>query len=309
MHVGIHVPQLGRLADPAAIREAAVAAEVAGYRSLWVLDRLLAPVEARTPYPARAGGVLPDEQRTVLDPIGVLTLAASVTTRIRVGTSVLVAPWYSPPVLARSLTTLDHISGGRLDVGLGVGWSLDEHQAAGVPQRHLGARLDETLDVLEAVWGPDPVRHTGARVHIAASCMGPKPVQVGGPPVLLAAFTPTGLDRVARRAAGWNPSGLPVAAIGPMWRAVRDLAAGHGRDPDRLRLVVRANIDLSEQPAGPDRLSFAGSLDQVASDLVATAEAGADEVILGCFGDPHDVDTMLGSYAALVAAADLTLEA
>jgi probable F420-dependent oxidoreductase len=245
----------------------------------------------------------------VLDPIGVLTLAASVTTRIRVGTSVLVAPWYPPVLLARSLTTLDHISGGRLDVGLGVGWSKDEYEAAGVTQRHVGARLDETLDVLEAAWGPDPVHHTGAHIRIAPSHIGPKPVQSGGPPVLLAAFTPAGLDRVARRADGWNPSGLPVAAIGPMWRAVLDLSAGHGRDPDRMRLVVRANIDLTERPAGPDRSSYVGTIDQVAADLQATAAAGADEVILGCFGDPGDVNAMLDTYAALVAAAGLTLGA
>ncbi len=93
MRYGLGIPQIGQLADPLAIRTVAVAAEEAGYSSLWALDRVLAPVEPRTPYPAAPDGVLPSEQSTVLDPIGVLTLVASVTEHIRIGTNVLVAPW------------------------------------------------------------------------------------------------------------------------------------------------------------------------------------------------------------------------
>src|SRR5690348_5693220 len=122
MRYGIGLPQVGHLADPDAVRAVAIAAEAAGLSSLWAMDRLLAPLDPRTPYPATPDGVLPIEQHTVLDPLGLLTLAASVTTRVRLGTSVLVAPWYAPALLARSLTTLDLISRGRLTVGLGLGW-------------------------------------------------------------------------------------------------------------------------------------------------------------------------------------------
>src|SRR4051794_1806376 len=104
---GFALPQVGRVAGPAAVIEVAKAAESRGYSSVWAMDRLLAPVAPRTPYPASPDGELPEEQRTVLDPLGVLTLAATVTERVRLGTGVLVAPWYAPPVLARSLTTLD----------------------------------------------------------------------------------------------------------------------------------------------------------------------------------------------------------
>jgi probable F420-dependent oxidoreductase len=305
MRIGVSLPQIGRLADPPAVRQVAAAAEAAGYSSLWVLDRLLAPYEPRSPYPGTADGVMPDAMRAALDPLAVLGLAAGVTGRVRLGTSVLVAPWYPPMLLARSLTTLERVSGGRLTVGLGQGWSVDEYEAAGVPRRHLGARLEELLDVLEAAWGPDPVAHTGARIRVAPARVNPKPLQRPGPPILLAAFTPAGLDRVARRADGWNPAGLPLAAVGSMWRAVRDLAAGHGRDPDALELVVRANVSLSGRPRDGDRPAYHGSVEQVGEDLAATRAAGAHEVILGVYDDVASADELLEVYGALVRAADL----
>jgi probable F420-dependent oxidoreductase len=280
MEHGLALPQVGALADAAAARAVAMAADAAGWSSLWVLDRLLAPLAPRVPYPASPDGVLPPEQHVSLDPLGVLTLAAAVTERIRVGTSVLVAPWYPPVLLARSLTTLDHISGGRLDVGLGLGWSSDEYDAVGVSQRGLAGHAEEVLDVLDAVWTQPVVEHDGPRFRIAPSTIEPKPIQRPRPPVLLAAYTPAGLERVARRADGWMPAGLPVAAIAPMWATVRDLAAGHGRDPDQLRLVARANAKVTDRPLGDDRPSYWGTLEQITEDVAATAAAGAHEVIL-----------------------------
>jgi probable F420-dependent oxidoreductase len=280
MRYGLSIPQIGRLADPQAIRTVAVAADEAGYSSLWALDRVLAPVEPRTPYPATPDGVLPPEQTTVLDPIGVLTLAASVTERIRVGTNVLVAPWYPAVLLARSLTILDHLSAGRLTVGLGLGWSVDEYEAVGVAQEGLGAKAEELLDVLDAVWTTDIVKHRGERYHIAPSTILPKPKQDPRPPLLLAAYTPAGLDRIARRADGWTPAGLPVAAVGPMWSSIRERAEQYGRQADALQLVVRANIKLSDTPLSDDRPSYWGSLAQIQGDLGRTWDAGADEIIL-----------------------------
>jgi Luciferase-like monooxygenase len=124
--------------------------------------------------------------------------------------------------------------------------------------------------------------------------------------VLLAAYTPTGLERVARRADGWITTRLPIAALSPMFRAVRDLAAGHGRDPDELQLVVRASISLADQPICCDRPSYAGNLDQVAADLDATRAAGAHEVILSPSGDWASVDELIGVCTQLVRLAELS---
>jgi probable F420-dependent oxidoreductase len=329
VRVGISCPQTGDLADPHAVREVALDAERSGYSSLWVHDRLLGPVAPRTPDRGARDGSPPDDRGTTLDPIGVLTLVAAVTERVRVGTSVLVAPWYPPVLLARSLATLDHVSAGRLTIGFGLGWSIDEYEAAGVPRTHLAARLEESLDVLDAVWDDDPVSFVGARLRVVPSYVRPKPVQRPRPPLLLAAYTPKGLARVARRADGGNPAGLPVDALRPMWNAVRDLAAGYDRDPDALELVVRANMVVTERPVGAERPSYCGTIDQIAEDLDATRETGADEVILGFSGGARNsvrtkpgpsrtagrarregaigVDELMGMYDAVVTATGLPM--
>jgi probable F420-dependent oxidoreductase len=273
------------------------------------MDRVLAPVSPQTPYPGTPDGSLPAEQATCTDPIGVLGLAAAVTDRIRIGTSVLVGPFYPPVLLARALATLDQISAGRLTVGLGLGWSRDEYEAVGVPQCDLGDRADELLDVLDAAWTTDVVRYDGPRVRIAPSVIGLKPHQRPRPPIVLAAYTPAGLDRVARRADGWTPAGMPTSAVAPMWAAIRDLAAGHGRDPDELALIARANVVLSDAPAGDDRPSYCGSIEQVAEDLDATRAAGAHELILDLHPDATNADELLELADVLLTAASLTVAA
>ncbi len=167
MRIGLAIPQVGSLADADTVRTVASAAEQAGYSSLWAMDRILAPLDPRTPYPATPDGVLPSEQATCLDPIGVLTLAAAVTDEIRIGTSVLVGPFYPPVLLARSLATLDQISGGRLTAGLGLGWSRDEYDAVGVPQRDLGsgARSSSTCSTPH---GPQTSSPTAANVYASS---------------------------------------------------------------------------------------------------------------------------------------------
>ena len=121
--------------------------------------------------------------------------------------------------------------------------------------------------MFDAVWGDDPVSHKGAASHIVASSVQPKPVQRPRPRTLLAAYTPAGLDRVARRAEGWNPAGVDVTQLAPMWQVVCERAVDYGRDPAALSLVVRANIVLHPEPLGDGRPSYWGSLEQVAEDL------------------------------------------
>jgi alkanesulfonate monooxygenase SsuD/methylene tetrahydromethanopterin reductase-like flavin-dependent oxidoreductase (luciferase family) len=292
MRLGVSIAQSGRLADPAAIRSAATGAEQVGYSSVWVVDRL--------------GGARPDLS-TMLDPLTVLTYAAACTTRVRLGTSVLVAPWYRPALLARSLTSLDVLSDGRLTVGLGLGATLDEFAAVGVPQRELGRRLDDALDVLEATWGAARAGGIAPTLEPAGdptvTALAPR-----RPPILLAASTREGLDRVARRADGWNPSGLPSDMLAPMWATVRDLAAGHGRDPDALQLVVRATLDVRDRPVDGDRAPYSGTIEQVAADLADTRRAGAHEVILGVECG-NCLDEALDLYARVAEACDVTTAA
>jgi probable F420-dependent oxidoreductase len=309
MRIGIHTAQVGRLASAAAVRAAAQAAETIGYSSLWVVDRL--PIAAASGKGAPPPGALVEPGRPpagaprgALDPVVTLAVAAGATTRVRLGTSVLVAPWYPPVLLARSLTSLDVVSDGRLTVGLGLGSSDHELEAVGVDRRGRGRRLEEALDVLDALWDDGPVDVGGPSTPFAPAADQLRPVQQPRPPVLLSASTPAGLDRVARRADGWNPVGIAPAAIAPAWQGILRAADGYGRDPATLQLVVRADIDLTDRPVDGERGTYHGSVDQVADDLDATAEVGAHEVILVVRGD-RSLDELLDAYARLAEAADL----
>jgi alkanesulfonate monooxygenase SsuD/methylene tetrahydromethanopterin reductase-like flavin-dependent oxidoreductase (luciferase family) len=118
--------------------------------------------------------------------------------------------YYNPVLLARRLSTLDVLSHGRLRVGLGLGWSKDEFDATGVSLRERGARADEFLAVLQAIWTSDLVEFQGQFYRIPRSIIPPKPVQKPYPPIYLAAFVPPALRRLAQGADGWNPAGIPI---------------------------------------------------------------------------------------------------
>src|ERR671919_59282 len=147
MRVGFALPQVGLVVGPEALLSVAKRAEDLGFDSLWVLDRLLWPINPREPY---AGGPLPVKYKSVLDPLETLTFAAAHTRRVALGTSVLNLPWYNPVLLARRLTTLDVLSAGRLRVGFGIGWSPDEYEAAGVAWEERGKRADELIQTTPA---------------------------------------------------------------------------------------------------------------------------------------------------------------
>src|SRR4029077_5688473 len=111
----------------------------------------------------------PPEFNAILDPFALLAVAATATERVQIGTNVLNAPWYPPVMLARSLTTIDQLSGGRLIPGFGAGWSPEEFQAVGIPVAERAARLDESLDALDALWTTDPAEYHGRYWHVPAT--------------------------------------------------------------------------------------------------------------------------------------------
>jgi probable F420-dependent oxidoreductase len=305
MELGLAFAQLGPFANPDSVQTMATEAELRGYSSLWVIDRLLDPVEPRTPYPATLDGSLPPEQKIALDPFVTLATAAAVTMTIRIGTNVIVVPWYRPVLLARSFASLDVLSRGRLDIGLGVGWSADEFAAVGVPQQRLAASQEQFLDVLEAVWAKDVVSYDDGDIRIAPAGIRPKPVQRPRPTLLLAAYTRAGLQRAGRRADGWTPSGLSLADTEAMWSVVTAAAADAGRDPSALSLVVRANIHHRDRPAGPGRPAYHGSVEQIAEDVRAAFALGARQVILDLQGTTDDVTAYLALADAIAAAGEL----
>ena len=249
MQIGFSLPQFGSHAHhPEGVAMFARQAEEMGADSLWVGDRLLAPLEPEIDYPGTT--VFPKEFRAALDPFATLTVAAVVTTRPLLGSSVLITPWYAPSLLARSLATIDQFSGGRLIAGLGAGWAPEEFRAVGIPIAERGPRLDECLDALAAFWSTNPVEHKGSFSTTAASYVDIKPVQRPGPPIYMPAFTSVGMNRVARRANGFLPAVTPgpfepTTITTPMAR-IQDAAARAGRNPGELDVILRVNTKAGD---------------------------------------------------------------
>jgi probable F420-dependent oxidoreductase len=250
---------------------------------LWVLDRLLYPVSPKTPYGASRDGSLPPAYQRSLDPLGTLAFAAACTSRIGLGTSVLNLPFYNPVLLGRQLTSIDVLSEGRLIVGLGMGWSKDEYEAAGSEWKSRGARASEALDVLQKMWTEETPEHHGTYYSLPKTILRLRPVQKPHPPIYLAAFTGATMKRVAERADGWNPAVLPIPKMKAMFDGIRAMAQAAGRDPARLKLVVRANLMVAEAPLGAARGPFVGSFEQICDDISATRDIGAHEL----FFDPQ----------------------
>ncbi len=278
MRFGLTLPSMGRLATPENLVRVAQRAEALEVDSLWVADRLLHPVKPRTPYPVTPDGSLPEYFKRCMDPVEALTFVAAHTQRIRLGTSVLNKPFYNPVVLARRLATLDVLSGGRLRVGLGQAWSADELEAVGASKGR-GARADEFIRVLKALWGEDPVEFHGTHFQVPRSIVGLKPVQKPHPPIYLAAYVPAALRRAAAQADGWLPSYLPPEALSQMLAALREFARQAGRDPQRLEVIYMGAPRMDAASRGAGRSFLVGTAGDVREDLLRLREAGVTEFI------------------------------
>jgi probable F420-dependent oxidoreductase len=251
------------------MRRTARRAEELGYASLWTFQRVLHPVDSE----------LDPSHRAVHDPVLPLAYVAGHTDRIRLGTATVCAPFTAPALLAKTLTSLDVLSGGRLTVGLGSGWLRQEYAAAGVPFERRGARMDEYLHCLEALWTQDPVEFAGEFYTVPRSHVGPPPVQRPHPPVLLGGAAVPALRRAGRLAQGWICSSRQdLTRIAACVETVRDGAREAGRDPDAVQILVRGLVDLTDDDPGGQRRPLQGTREQVLDDLAALHAQGVTEV-------------------------------
>ena len=220
-------------------------------------------------------------------------------------------PLHNPVMLARQLATLDVLSGGRLRVGLGQGWSVDEMEAAGGTPKGRAARADEFVEVLKTIWTTDPVEFSGQFFSLPRSILQPKPVQSPHPPIYMAAYVPSALERVGRTADGWMPSGVPLAATGPMMGQVREAARAAGRDPSALELVILAFPAILEQSPGEGRPDFVGTFEEVRRDVATARDLGATEIIFepGYASGDLQLDEYMGALEQLRTLVDMHQEA
>ena len=277
MLLGFAVPISGSWATPENCAHVARRAEALGYSSLWTFQRLLSPVQGDTDAP-----VLDPQYHSVHDPLMTLAYLAGQTTGPRLGVAVVNMPYYTPVVLAKLLTSLDHVSGGRLDVGLGIGWLPQELEAVGVSPPRRGARADEYLSVLRAIWSQDVVEHEGAFYRVPRSRIDPKPLQSPHPPLLIGATAKPALRRAGRLADGWiSGSRADPTRIDEPIGIVRQAAKDAGRNPDELRFVCRGVVKV-----GAPRAPLAGSFAEIRADLDDLARKGVTETFVDLNFDP-----------------------
>jgi probable F420-dependent oxidoreductase len=275
MKLGFALPVSGPWATPDNVLTVARRAEQLGYSSLWSFQRLLAP----------KGAQLAPVYLSVLDPTVVLGYAAAVTERVELGIAIINAPYESPVLLAKQLATLDLLSRGRLLAGLGLGWLAEEFVASGMPFQRRGARVEEYIRCLTALWGPDPVAFDGEFYQVPDSSVQPKPVpraSAARPPILMGGDATAALQRVGRIGDGWiSSSRVPPTELGQRIDVVKAAAVAAGRDPEALRFVCRGVL-LDAERTRP----LTGSFEQIRADLPALAEQGVTDLFIDLNFDP-----------------------
>ncbi|WP_214103020.1 LLM class flavin-dependent oxidoreductase [Acrocarpospora catenulata] len=263
MKLGFAVPVSGAWATPENMARVAGRAEELGYHEVWTFQRLLYPV----------GHPMGPTYLSVQDPIVTLAYLAGLTRRIRLGVAVLNLPFYSPVMLAKLLSTLQSVAGGRLDVGAGLGWVPEEFVASGVPIERRGKRAEEYIPLLRRLWSEDPVEQDGEFYTVPAAHLNPKPPVV--PPLLLGGGAPAALRRAGRLADGWiSASRMDLTRLHEQISAVKEAAEQAGRDPEALRFICRGVTRPGDDTSG----LLAGPYEKIKEDVAALAEQGVTEL-------------------------------
>src|SRR6201996_546135 len=280
MKIGFGAPVAGAWATPGYLTSFSEQAEELGYASLWTFQRLLVP----------EGSGMEPVYHSVLDPLVALGYVAARTTRIRLGVAIVNLPFVSPTYLAKQAATVDVLSSGRLDLGLGIGWMPEEFTATGATMPRRGARADEYLAVLRTLWADEVSSHDGELYTVPAGRQEPKPVQKPGPAVLLGGMSRPAMERAGRLAEGWiTSSRADLTKIAEAAGVIREAAAAAGRDPDAVRIICRGVTLVGEEAKGPDgeRRLLSGSYEQIREDTAWLGEQGVTELFYDLNWDPQ----------------------
>ena len=261
-------------------------AEELGYESLVLPEHPLVIGSYQSRYPYGRSGRMPlANDCPVPDPLDLLAFIAACTTTLGLSTGVLILPAHHPVLLAKRLATIDTLSGGRVRLGIGVGWMREELEACGTQFESRGRRTDESIDVLRLLWsdsGVDGASFDGEFFGFENAHCFPKPVQTGGIPIHVGGHAPASVKRAARRGDGWQPLGITGEELADAFSLLRKEASEAGRDPDSLEVTLSTAVPaVSEETiekaraAGATRLVVAfltGDLSEAKDQLSSMAE-------------------------------------
>lgn len=233
MDVGIACAGNGTATTAPVISASARAAEDAGFTAFWFSEHVVtfdAYLESNHPYPG-------DPNQPYVEPVVAMAWAAATTSTIELGSNVIILPQRNPLILAKQISSLDALSGGRIAMAVGTGWAKEEFDAIGADWSGRGNRTDEHIEAMRALWSQELASYSGDTVDFRNARMSPKPARAGGVPILIGGESDRALRRVARLGDGWYPLGLPLDAISGRVAKLRQLTTEQGRDPDKLRIL------------------------------------------------------------------------
>lgn len=307
--IGCTLPTSGAAADPAALGDLAQAAEELGYDSVWISDHVVVPQQISSSYPYSPDGRFQlQPTHPYMEPLAALGYLAGVTRKVRLGLAVLVMPYRHPLLTAKMIATLDNLSGGRIDLGIGAGWMREEFEALGLDAEvydHRGSATDEQLRILKTVWTQDVAGFDGRFYRFAPVGAHPHPIQKPHPPIWVGGHTKPALRRTAHLGDGWLPIGgrppadLPPHEVAECMATIRSEAQRVGRDPSSIRLRFNCQVDLN--PDVSDGRPFSGAPDVIIDQFRSYANAGADSFLVS-FGrrSPADYQHCLRQFAEKV---------
>ena len=250
MKFAVHLGNFGGAIPAGDVLTLAAAADRLGYDSVWASDHILTPEQFDSVYPYPGTVFTPETASTVYEPITTLAYVAGATTRVRVGTSVLVIPQRNPLILAKQIATLDALSGGRVEIGVGVGWMREEFDILGAPFADRAGVLDEYLALWQTVWTEAIPEFHGHFVDLPPCRFGPLPAQPGGPPISIGGNSTRSLRRAAAGGWGWHAFRLDPSTTARKVAEFEDYWQAAGRERAALRVIMRCHFDLCAETFG-----------------------------------------------------------
>jgi len=241
MRFGVAFANVGSFVAPDEAIRLAQAAEAAGFESIWTVDHVVVPAGYGSRYPYDPSGRLPSGEATVFpDPLIWLAYVAAQTSTLRLGTGILIVPQRNPLVLAKELATLDFLSGGRMVLGVGIGWLEEEFEALGVPFDGRALRTEEAITAMRALWSEEQASFDGSTASFANCFLRPQPPG-GTIPVHVGGHSEAAARRAGRIGDGFFPFGVSPDELPRLIDIVRRSAEDAGRDPTTLEVTVQCN--------------------------------------------------------------------
>jgi probable F420-dependent oxidoreductase len=264
MQIGISAPLRSPRATPEVLARFARGAEERGINSVWLGEHVVTFDRYDSTYPGRRDGKFVFPEKTgLLDMTATLGFLAAQTSTLRLGTGVRILPQANPVYTAKEYATLDFLSRGRIEFGVGLGWSRQEFEACGVPFAQRGARCDEYLEVIRTLWTQERSSYEGRFYQLPECFMHPKPVQSPMIPITVGGHSTAALKRAARYGAGWYGISLTVEDTAAIIERLDGYLEAEGRKPGDLRIIIGG----IGHPIPPEQIP-------------AFAEIGVDEVLV-----------------------------